>query len=46
MARMRAAETGGEAWGPDDRHTRPKTRQVDDTGGLGMGIGGQRTIDD
>ena len=45
-ARERAKGTGAEHWSESDRHVRPNRRQVDDTGGLGMGLGGERTIDD
>jgi hypothetical protein len=46
LARERAADTGGEPWTKRDTHPRPRSREVNDSGGLGMGIGGQRTIKD
>jgi hypothetical protein len=45
-ARRHAAEDGGPPWSDEDRHLRPGRRQVNDTGGLGAGIGGHRTIDE
>jgi hypothetical protein len=46
VARERAKLTDGPHWTEADRMPRTTRREVDDTGGLGMGMGGGRTIDD
>jgi len=45
-ARRRASRSDEPHWTEQDLVPRRTRRTVNDTGGLGMGIGGQRTIDD
>ena len=44
--RQRHHETGEPAWTSRDRDHRPRVRQVNDIGGVGMGYAGRRAVID